>query len=261
MGSVYLATRLANDQPVAIKVIQPEVMSDAGNVERFRREASIVLRLQHKRIVRAYDFVLTEDRFPALVMEYVATTPLRRLLENKSPAHRCRLAADIMIRALEGLQYAHEQEIVHRDLKPGNLLIGRENKKLTVKLSDFGLAKNYIDAGFTDCTSSNQTCGTLAYMPPEQIIDCRRAKPSCDLYAAGVCLYNMISDHLPYEGRQLAEQISLILNKPPTPLVQYVPEVSPGLVSIVETALSRDPEQRFASAKEMRKALYEVLKS
>ncbi|MEZ6122819.1 MAG: FHA domain-containing serine/threonine-protein kinase [Planctomycetaceae bacterium] len=255
MGTVYSARRTSTNERVAIKVVRPVVATDERAVDKFRREAAIVLRLQHKRIVRSLDFRLTDHHLPFLVMEYIDEVGIREILKAASLSERTRMAAGIIMRALDGLQYAHEMEIVHRDVKPGNLLVYRAGRKLQVKVADFGLAKNYIDAGFSDCSASDEICGTLAYMPPEQIIDCRHAKPACDIYAAGVCLYNMISGRLPYEADTIAQQISLILNRPPTPLTEYVPDVAPGVAAIIQRAMEREASQRFATAEAMEQAL------
>lgn len=255
MGSVVLARRRATNEHVAVKIMLPLIMSDPKVVERFRREASIVLRLQHKRIVRCMDFNLTADNVPYLVMEYVNEIKLLEFLKPMSLLDRIRVASGVIVRVLEGLHYAHTQEIVHRDVKPTNLLAYMSGRKLRVKLADFGLAKNYVDAGFSNCSASNEISGTLAYMPPEQIMNCRYAKPPCDIYAAGVCLYYLISERLPYEATSAAAQISLILNSPPAPITDYISELPAGLAVILGRALSREPEDRYNSAEAMRQAL------
>jgi hypothetical protein len=255
MGTVFCARRRSTNEKVAIKVMKPLVMAGRKAVEKFRREASIGLRLQHKRIVKFIDFGFTERGLPYLVMEYIQTFNLQEYLDTLEFQERLRVSVGIIVRTLEGLQFAHAQEIVHRDVKPTNVLVYHTGRKLQVKLADFGLAKNYIDAGFSNCSASNEICGTLAYMPPEQIINCRYAKPPCDIYATGVCLYFLISNRLPYESTQTAAQISLILNKPPTPITEYMPELPSDLVDIISKALSREPGERYRSAEALRKVL------
>ena len=256
MGTVFRARRRSTNEKVAIKIMKPLVKASRKAVEKFRREACIGLRLQHKRIVKFIDFNLTEGGLPYLVMEYVEAFNLREYLNTLEFQERIRVSAGIVVRTLEGLQFAHAQEIVHRDVKPTNILVYHTGRKLQVKLADFGLAKNYVDSGFSDCSASNEICGTLAYMPPEQIMNCRYAKPTCDIYATGVCLYLLISNRLPYEATQTAAQISLILNKPPTPITEYVPELPGDLVGILSKALSREPGDRHHSAEALRKVLF-----
>ena len=165
------------------------------------------------------------------------------------------MAAGIMVRVLEGLEYAHAKQIVHRDLKPSNLLVFNSGRKLSVKLADFGLAKNFMNAGFSGFSTSTEMCGTIAYMPPEQIVDCRNAKPACDIYAAGVCLYHMLSDQFPHEAPNVPQQISHILHRKPTPITEHVPELPEGLSQLINRSLQREPQKRFASAEEMLKQL------
>ena len=255
MGTVFSARLRSTNEPVAIKVMKQLVVDNRKAVEKFRREACIGLRLQHKRIVRFIDFDITEGGLPFLVMEHINTINTREYLEKLDFPERVRVATGIVVRMLEGLQFAHAQKIVHRDVKPNNILAYLNGRKLQVKLADFGLAKNYINAGFSNCSASDELCGTLAYMPPEQIMNCRYAKPSCDIYAAGVCLYNLISSRLPFEASQTATQISLILNSKPTPINEYISDLPDPLIGIINKALSRAPADRHHSAETFRRAL------
>lgn len=255
MGAVFLAHRRSTGDSVAIKVIRPLPDADRVLLDRFRREASIVLRLQHKRIVKCLDFNVAEGNVPYLVMEYVEEIGIQQYLESLQLSERIRVSAGLIVRLLEGLEYAHSREIVHRDVKPKNILVYQVGRKLQLKLADFGLAKNYIDAGFSNCSASDEFCGTLAYMSPEQIMNCRYAKPACDIYAVGVCLYQLISGRLPYESEHTAKQLALILNQPPTCISEHVSTLSAGLQEIISKSLSRMPSDRFASATAMRQQL------
>ena len=254
MGAVYRARQTSTGKYFAIKLLHTHATNDRKNIQRFVREASVIMRLKHKRIVECYEFGLSGET-PFLVMELIEQVPLMKLLNASTTADRVRIVTGIIIRMLEGLHYAHGQSIVHRDLKPANLLIYQAGKRLSVKLADFGLAKNFMNAGFSGFSTSNEICGTIAYMPPEQIIDCRNAKPACDIYAAGVCLYYMLSGHVPHEATNVSSQISLILNRKPTPLTEHVADLPPNLLQVVETALQRDPIKRFPTAESMMNAL------
>ncbi|MCA9047407.1 MAG: protein kinase [Planctomycetaceae bacterium] len=255
MGTVYKARRIATNERVAIKTILPQATADPRSMERFRREGSIILRLRHKRIIRTYDFCIPDDAPPYLVMEFIDQANIRGILEAARPTERIRMACGVIVRVLEALQYAHDREIVHRDVKPGNMLVFYSGRKLQVKLADFGLAKNYIDAGFNDCSRSDEICGTVAYMSPEQIKNCRYSKPTVDIYSAGVCLYNLISGRVPFESENHATQISRILEGTPVPITQHVPDLPHRLVEIIGKATSRDISFRYATAEEMRQEL------
>lgn len=254
MGAVYRGTHLATQKPVAIKIMHPALEANSSAMQRFVREASMVLSLKHKRIVDCREFGLAGDS-PFLVMEFIEIESLEEVLNRSDVEDRVRIAAGVMTRVLEGLQFAHERQIVHRDLKPTNLLTFREGRKLQVKLADFGLAKNFQNAGFGDLTKSDEMFGTVAYMPPEQIINCRYAKPSCDIYSAGVCLYKMLTDQLPFQSSRIPDLIAMILDSDPIPIHEHEPQLPSEIAAIVRKALDRQPEKRFQSAAEMGQAL------
>src|SRR5207247_8556616 len=116
-------------------------------------------------------------------------------------------------------------------------------------------AKNYVNAGFTSITRDDEVRGTLGFMPPEQLINSRYAQPPCDIYAAGACLYYLLSRRLPYDTTDVRSTIALVLNSSPQPLAQHAPDVPAELATIVHTAMAREPDHRFASADQMRQAL------
>ena len=160
-----------------------------------------------------------------------------------------------------GLSHAHERGFVHRDIKPSNLLVGREGGKFAAKLADFGLAKNFENAGFSGMTRDGATLGTLAYMAPEQVIDARRATPSVDIYSAGATLYSLIAGRPPHDSVQANDLILAILERDPEPLDRVNPAVSGELARVVKRALTIDPGERFSSAQDLREALKPFAKS
>lgn len=255
MGCVYFGRRVATNTPVALKFLVPAVAADRKSLDRFRREASIGLRLQHKRIVRCLDFGFSNNHMPYIVMEYIPELNRREVFAGLPESERIRISVATIVRVLEGLRYAHKAEIVHRDLKPSNLLMFRSGQKLRVKIGDFGLAKNYIDAGFSNFSISKEFCGTLSYMAPEQVIDCRYAKPSCDIYAAGVCLYHLMSGRLPFEAEAISYLIAKVLNDSPVPIQQYLPAIDQQLAKTIHKAIEKDPDNRFSTADSMLEAL------
>jgi eukaryotic-like serine/threonine-protein kinase len=137
-----------------------------------------------------------------------------------------------MRQILAGQSHAHERRFVHRDIKPSNLLVGRDGTKYAAKLADFGLAKNFENAGFSGMTRDGATLGTLAYMAPEQVIDARRANPSVDIYSAGATLYSLIAGRPPHASVQANELILAILEADPEPLDRVNPAASRELARV-----------------------------
>jgi serine/threonine-protein kinase len=158
---------------------------------------------------------------------------------------------------LKGLDHAHRLGFVHRDIKPENILIGRNpSGLLSVKISDFGLAKSYRSIGLSGLTFSGEMRGTIPFMPPEQMLDFKTVKPSGDIYATTATLYflltgQFIHDHVG-EG---VDVVQLVLEQAPIPIRERRPEIPPQLAAVIDRGLSRDPADRFPSASALRQAL------
>jgi serine/threonine-protein kinase len=161
----------------------------------------------------------------------------------------------LICQALEGLSYAHLRGFVHRDIKPSNILISEADGKLQAHLADFGLAKNYQNAGFSGITHKGQVVGTTAFLPPEQIFGGAAARPSGDIYAVGATLYFFLANRLPYDFHPGKDQLAVILEDDPVPLTQACPAVPGPLAEVVHQVLAKDPDNRFASADALRQAL------
>ena len=254
MGVVYQGKDCSTGRDVAVKAIRPTAFTTAKAMQIFLREANILGQLRHPRIVEYISFGLFEGQM-YLVMEYLPTLDFRKLLKTQSRPKQIRLACGIVCYVLEALQHAHEQDIVHRDIKPANMLVYKADGRLQVKLADFGLAKSYYDAGMSVISRENDIRGTLGYISPEQLIDCRCAKPPCDIYSAGACLYHLLCGELPFEVTDTASSIALILNSRPRPLRERAGDVPPELSAAVDRAMAREPGDRFSSAQHMRAAL------
>jgi serine/threonine-protein kinase len=260
MGIVYRAVQKSSGRTLALKVMKPGVATSAERLRFFVREASILSQLNHPHIIRFFEMGTAGDEF-FVATEYVETVSLAQLLEQRPIAYRVKVVCGIACHVLDALKYAHEQGLVHRDIKPTNILLSRTSGKLQAKLADFGLAKNYEDAGFSEMTQDGEIRGSPAYLSPEQIANARYAKPPCDLYSLGVSLYQMFSGRLPYEVPRGASILRAILEDAPVPLQERCPELPAVVAAIVHRALAKVPEERFASAVEMYDALYPFRRS
>jgi len=251
MGVVYLAVHQRTKEQCAVKLIRPGFIAGPQAKQLFLREASILRGLNHRQIVASREFGLHND-CPYFVMEYVPSINFEALLAQQNQKGKIRIATSMICQVLKGLGFAHDQGIVHRDLKPSNILVYRSGKKINCKLADFGLAKRFEDAGMSAYTNDNETRGTIAYMPPEQLADSRYAKPASDLFAAGVCLYRFLTTRLPYEEQ---DGLGLMVCVEENQIIQIrdvFPECPPELAEVIHIALQRDPSKRFATAAEMR---------
>lgn len=256
MGAVYLAAFEGGER--AIKTILPKGALSAELRRLFLQEASIQSRLRHPAIVEVFDFLEVSPGIFCMVMEYVPGKNAGELLDQGplTPA----AAIGIVEKALAGLEYVHSQGVLHCDFKDPNILVGPSSgESLSVKLSDFGLARPYAAHGASSITREGTISGTLAYMPPEQITDPFQVQPTADIYSVGATLYRLLSGAFPHEVPSGRSPVLAVLKDPIVPIRQRLPEVQEALEALIEKALSFEPSARFASAGEMRRALLEVL--
>jgi eukaryotic-like serine/threonine-protein kinase len=254
MATVQLALDTRLERRVAVKLLADHLAADSNFVSRFRREALAAARLVHPNIVQVFDFGAEESSGRQyIVMEFVdgpSCAEILRELGRLEPED----AVAILAQACRGLDYAHRNGVVHRDVKPGNLLRGRDSGQ--VKLADFGIAKA---AEHSDMTKVGSVLGTAAYLSPEQARG-ESAGPSSDLYALGVVSYQLLAGRLPYEAASLTDLARQQDTRAPQPLHEVDPEIPRALSLVVARALERDPDDRFADAAEMERALDDSLR-
>ena len=257
VGNVYKARQLGSGRTVAIKCIRHELTDDERTRNLFVREASITSRLKHPRIVECIDFGFAHDH-PYLVMEYIPSENLEAIAWRHDPVRRIRLSVKAVLRILEALAYAHDQGVVHRDVKPANVLARIVGGRLHLKLSDFSLAKIFDTAGYSGITASNEICGTLAYMSPEQLMDSRSARPDSDIYATVACLYRLLTAEYPYEEGTPIETIRRRLHEDARPVRTFNPAVPAELARIIDRGLSRSHDEHCTDAVVLHRALKQV---
>jgi serine/threonine-protein kinase len=249
MSSVHQATDLILERTVAVKILAEHLSDDERFVARFRREALAVAKLIHPNIVQVYDTGIDEGRH-YIVMEYVQGRSGAQILQRQGPLD-AETTAEIGAQACAGLDYAHRRGIIHRDVKPGNLMVtggpSGGGTQLTIKLTDFGIARAVVQ---TRITQVGSVVGTAAYLSPEQVRG-EEATPATDVYALGVVLYQFLTGRLPYEGSTLAELAVRQQNEKPLPPSTYNDDVPETLGAAVLRALEGDPNRRYASASEL----------
>lgn len=255
MGVVYRARRLSDDLMVAVKTIHP--IRGAGAKERalFVREAKILRELHHSHIVRYLDACECENQL-YLITEFVRGLDAAKLLEKRGPFDLPQ-AVRIACQLLRALDYAHARGIVHRDIKPSNILLEkREKKPSVVKLADFGLARAYEASGLSGLSMQGEVCGTFGFMPPEQVTHYRQVKPSGDQYSAAATLYQLLTGKFVHDlPKKYADVMAHIVTQDFVPIDKRRDDLPAGFVAVLHRALSREPENRFESAKEFMEKL------
>lgn len=250
MGEVFRASDLTLPREVALKLLLSHRLSPE-NRERFLREARAMALLDHPGVARVLDAGERDDGTPFLALELLRGTDLRRRLrEGPLPAE---LALSIGVEVCDALQAAHDRGIVHRDLKPANLFLAQEDGGLTVKILDFGLAR--LEDDEISLTRSGTILGTPAYMSPEQARGESAIDARADLYSLAVTLYEALSGRLPFEAESRAALLLKVLRDPPQPIRRYCPALPTELEQALLTALSRDREARYPSARAFGQAL------
>lgn len=242
MAIVYMGRDTLLNRLVTVKMLRPEFTSDEDFVKRFRREAQAVASLSHPNIVSIYDVGL-EDKVHYLVMEYVEGDNLKNLIREQGvvPVDR---AVEVARQVSEALQHAHENNIVHRDIKPQNILITKGGR---AKLTDFGIAR---EATTATLTQTDTIVGSVHYLSPEQARG-DTADPRSDIYSLGIVLYEMVTGVLPFRGETPIGVALKHIQESPAQPSSLNPSIPPALERIIIRAMSKNPVDRYQSAKDM----------
>jgi serine/threonine protein kinase/Flp pilus assembly protein TadD len=242
-GVVYLALGPGAER-VALKVL---LGADPEAVERFRREAALLRRLDHPGVVRVVDAGLHGDR-PYYAMEYCPGGTLRDLIRQGplAPERAAELIADLA----RAVDYVHKHGVLHRDLKPANVLIDPDSGR--PRLSDFGLARA---GAATSLTRTGEGLGTPAYMAPEQFHDAKHATHLVDVYALGVTLYHCLVGRPPFAADRVVDMVRLVQECSPRAPSEVSPDLPFELSDICMRAMAREPRDRHASAGALADAL------
>jgi len=254
MGTVFKASDPMIERTVAIKTINALQIQD-GSVEprrRFLREAKAAGRLSHPCIVTIYDVGEFEDT-AYIVMELLEGRALKDILDR---GERIALATavQIVLQTADALGFAHRQGVVHRDIKPGNLMLTKQG---LVKITDFGIAR--IDQ--MSRTRTGVVIGSPRYMSPEQVSG-KKADGRSDVFSLGIVLYELLTGVAPFDAPRPEDFLTLmqnIVSKRPEPASRLNPAVPATLDAVIERALRKDPDERYATADLLAKDLRDVL--
>jgi tRNA A-37 threonylcarbamoyl transferase component Bud32 len=240
MGDVWRALDTVLGREVAVKILLPALLDDAGFAARFHTEARVLAALSHPGIVSVFDYGEADDpRTAFLVMELITGRPLSELLDESAPLSEA-TTLTVVAQTLEALQAAHDQGIVHRDVKPANLML----RGGSVVVTDFGVART---ADARRLTAVDVVLGTAVYAAPEQARH-TAVTAAADQYAVGVIAYECLTGTPPFDGGTPLGIMMKHLQEPVPPLPETV---SAPVRELVMRALAKDPAARFASAREM----------
>jgi eukaryotic-like serine/threonine-protein kinase len=259
MGSVWEGVHETLGTRVAVKLIEVEHVQSGDSRRRFETEARAAAMLQSKHVVEVYDYGVSPDGHPFIVMQYLAGEPLDRRLEREGRLNPVDTAR-ILIQVCRALARAHALGIIHRDLKPENIFLMRDQEDGTelAKVVDFGIAKVVGGSGSTPEESATRTgsvLGTPYYMSPEQARGLRSVDHRSDLWSVGVIAFRCMVGRLPFQGEAVGDVLVNLCTGPipvPSELVSNLP---PAFDGWIQRALSRTPTERFSTAVELGESL------
>lgn len=260
MGSVYLVRHPTTQSLYAIKVIHPNLLVEEKQVQRFLKEAAIGVKLKHPHIVHYHTPRYVENaRFFYIPMEYVDGVDFKTYLQKNGPLSLQQAAGPIM-QVVEAVEYLHSQGLIHRDIKPANIMVVTHGNNLDVKLADFGLAKNFQEAGLCGLTLTNHIMGTPDYMAPEQCANAKGVGPQADIYSLGATIYYFLTCHKIYDETVKANILTKIMLHDPFPINKLKPELPKNFCEIIMKCLRKEPAERFATMTDLKNNLARVLK-
>lgn len=259
MGWVYIARDLRTGEEVALKMLCEQNENDAGLLTRFQLEAKAGQKLNHHAIIRTHETGTATGMFGNvhyMVMDLVRGVGIDEIVSIGGPL-AWPVASHIAQHIAAGLQHAHRQGLVHRDMKPANVLV---DEKSNAHILDFGLSlasQSELSDEYSLSMIFGQDClGTADYIAPEQARDSFRVDHRADLYSLGATMFFMLTGQVLFpDKKSRSAKINAHWNEQPRPIRQLVPNIPEELAQIVERLLAKDPQDRFASAREVVLAL------
>ena len=249
MAEVWLAEQTTLRRQVAFKVLKSDLANDDLYIKRFQLEAQAAAQLVHANIVQIFD-VGCIDGVRFIAQEYVQGQNLREYLVKHGPPD-VKLSLTVMRQVAAALYKAAEAGVVHRDIKPDNIMLARSGE---VKVADFGLARVTGDGEGLNLTRVGMTMGTPLYMSPEQV-EGKQLDSRSDIYSFGVTCYHMLAGTPPFRGETALSVAVQHLKTRPEPLETVRPDLPGGLCRVVHKMLSKEPGQRYSSAREILREL------
>ena len=254
MGAVYLAKHKITGKKAAVKVLLARVRVDEQAREQFLREIETTRRLSHPHIVQFLGSGALDSIF-YILLEHCAGGSVAHLMRQRGGRLSLDEARPILLQALEGLAYIHAEGFVHRDLKPQNILLTGSPGQWIARVSDLGLAKSFEQAGLSGMTATGNFSGSFPFMPREQVINFKRVRPVCDIWAMGATCYNILTGAYPRSQKPGQDPLNAILQNEIVPLRQRVPTIPAPLAEVIDRSLASIERDRYQDGGEMYEAL------
>ena len=261
MGEIFKVRHIHLNELRVIKIMRPNVAADDQGMQRFLQEARTSTMIKHKNLAMLYDFAQLDDGSYYMVWEFIDGTNIQKWIGQNGPMPP-RLAIEISIQALSGLEHLHSMGLIHRDISPENIMLSQDHHgKLAVKVIDFGIAKQLAEGdGGQGLTQTGMFLGKLKYASPEQagfLKEGEHLDPRSDLYSFGIVMYEMLAGRAPFQATNPHGYILKHVTEKPQPIHELNPavKVPPQLESVIMKSLEKNRDNRYATAADFEHAL------
>jgi serine/threonine protein kinase len=261
MGEIFKVRHIHLNELRVIKIMRPNVAADDQGLQRFLQEARTSTMIKHKNLAMLYDFSTLEDGSYYMVWEFIDGTNIQKWIAQNGPIP-ARLAIEMSVQALIGLDHLHSMGLIHRDISPENIMLSQDHHgKLLVKVIDFGIAKQLAEGeGGQGLTQTGMFLGKLKYASPEQagfLKEDEHLDARSDLYSFGIVMYEMLAGRAPFQATNPHGYILKHVTEKPLPIHELNPAVTvpPQLESIIQKSLEKSRDARYATAADFAAAL------
>jgi len=262
MGEIFKVRHIHLNELRVIKIMRPNVAADDQGLQRFLQEARTSTMIKHRNLAMLYDFAQLDDGSYYMVWEFIDGTNIQKWIAQHGPVPP-RLAVEMSVQALHGLDHLHSMGLIHRDISPENIMLSQDHHgKLLVKVIDFGIAKALASEGESGhgLTQTGMFLGKLKYASPEQagfLKEGEHLDPRSDLYSFGIVMYEMLAGRAPFQATNPHGYILKHVTEKPLPIVEMNPnaKVPSQLEAIIFTSLEKSRDSRYATAADFASAL------